>query len=228
MEECIWCRSPLTDPETCSSCGGKQGQETELPQEESHKDKTYRLSNKNKRFEERKDPFDETVTGNIAVGIDPGARHTAVCVVDNETVLESSTYRRDDEKTSTEWAIQNAEIALEYTKKYPQAIIGVEGINDPKGFNKKGKAPLNPKDIIRTGIALGAIVASVRNAEIISPDMNGDLHVSHYPSVLCGRRPPNLKGTYQGSTRRHEKSAYDIARKLWLLHHSTGERKNNE
>lgn len=219
MEECRWCRSPLTDPDVCSVCKGSQQeqQDSVSPIKETKKDKEYRLSNKHKRFAERTDPFDETLTGILAVGIDPGARHTAVCVLDNETVLESSTFRRDDDMSGVEWAVKNADYALHYRQKYPDALFGVEGINDPKGFDKRGKSPLNPKDIIRTGIALGAIVSAVREAEIITPDLNGDLHVSQYPPVLSGRRPKDLPGTYEGSTRRHEKSAYDIARKLWLL-----------
>lgn len=214
---CKWCSSPLDDPAFCSTCGGAQETTLVVEELETESDKKYRLSNKNRRFSEREEEWDHSLTGIIAVGIDPGARHTAICVIDNETVLESSTYRRKDEDSAVEWARKNADYALHYRERYPDALMGVEGINDPKGFNKTGRAPINPKDIIRTGIALGAIVSILRDIDIIPPDMNGDLHDSHYPVSLKGRRKKDLLGVYESNTRRHEKSAYDVARKLWLL-----------
>lgn len=213
---CKWCSSELIDKDFCSVCGGAQNDVAPiLP--ETQEDKTHRLSNKNRRFTERETLWDDSLTGILAVGIDPGARHTAICVVDNETVIESSTYKRLDEDSAVDWARKNADYAVSYKEKYPHAFLAVEGINDPKGFNKKGRALLNPRDIIRTGIALGAIVAVIRDIEVIPPDLHGDMHDSHYPLVLKGRRPKDLKGVYEGNTRRHEKSAYDVARKLWLL-----------
>lgn len=218
---CIWCFSPLDNEERCSVCGGAQ--ETVAPPQ-TVEDKKLSVSNKKNRHTERETPWDESLTGNLAVGIDPGARHTAVCVVDNETVIESSTYRRLDEESAVEWARRNATYALHYRQAYPDALMAVEGINDPKGYNKKGRAPLNPRDIIRTGIVLGAITAVLEDIEVIPPDLHGDLHESHYPDVLRGRRPKDLKGNYEGNTRRHEKSAYDVARKLWLLKHDEKEK----
>lgn len=216
MMTCKWCDSDISEgEERCPVCNASVN-DVVLPKK-TLKEQEAELSQKNKRHIVRETPFDFTETGNLAIGIDPGARHTAICVVDGDRVVMSSCYKRDDEDSSTQWALKCAKMVIKHKEKFPQAVLAVEGINDPKGFSTKGKkAPLNPRDIIRTGIVLGAIVQSVPTIDVIPPDLHGDLDASFYPDVLNGRRPKDLLGDYANvSTRRHEKSAYDVAKKMW-------------
>lgn len=214
--ECQWCGAEVDRNDVrCPVCKASVVN-VSLPKK-TEKEKDKELSLKSKRHIKREEDFDFTVTGNLAIGIDPGGRHTAICVVDNDRIVSSSCYRRDDDDSSTQWALKCANMVLKHKEKFPQAVISVEGINDPKGFSTKGKkSPLNPKDIIRTGIVLGAIVQSVPDMEVIAPDLHGDLDISFYPPELSGRRPKDLDGDYENvTTRRHEKSAYDVAKKMW-------------
>jgi hypothetical protein len=154
------------------------------------------------------------------VGVDPGARYTGVVVRDGDVVLHSSTLVRPEEmKSGTEWALSVVEQLKEILLAFPNIPMGVEGISDPKGFQHGKKAAINPKDIIRAGIVLGAVVATWPKAVIIDPGNNGSQHYSHYPAELIGRRPADLPGAANGAgTRNHEQSAYDVAGKAAVVH----------
>lgn len=153
--------------------------------------------------------------GNITVlGIDPGARYTGISLRDNDTPIYSAIFVRPQSMSATEWALECSRLALEVYNEYKPSYVALEGISDPKGFYKGEQAAINPKDIIRTGIVLGALVATWPDAIIVEPGGNGDRHESFYPESLSGRRPKDLAGSNKGSnTRKHEKSAYDVAGK---------------
>lgn len=157
-----------------------------------------------------------TPVGQPMLGIDPGARYTGVVIRDGDVVLHSSTLVRPKElESGTDWALRVLDqirvIKSEFGVHLPVAI---EGISDPKGFQHGKQAAINPKDIIRAGIVLGALVAEFPDAVIIAPGNNGSQHYTHYPAVLIGRRPVDLPGDSQGAgTRGHEQSAYDVAGK---------------
>jgi hypothetical protein len=160
--------------------------------------------------------FDPVAPGRPIVGIDPGARYTGVVVRDGDVVLHSSTLVRPKELSSgTDWALAVVGQLQQILAAFPTAIpIAVEGISDPKGFHKGEKAAINPRDIIRAGIVLGAVIASWPRAIIVEPGGNGSQHASHYPPELVGRRPASLPGSSQGAgTRGHEQSAFDVAGK---------------
>lgn len=154
--------------------------------------------------------------GEPVIGIDPGARYTGVVVRDGDVVLHASTLVRPKEvESGTEWALLVVEQVRGILAGFPAMIpVGIEGISDPKGFQHGKKAAINPKDIIRAGIVLGALVAVWPTATIVPPGNNGSQHYSHYPAPLIGRRPDDLPGSTQGAgTRGHEQSAYDVAGK---------------
>lgn len=156
----------------------------------------------------------------ITIGIDPGARYTAVLVRSGDTVLLSSTYVRPLDMGAVTWAVTVAGyIATDVLPLYPDAPVGVEGISDPTGFKGGKTASINPKSIIRTGIVLGAIAEAFksRGIVVVAPKKNGAGPEEDYPSVLNGRRPSDLPGVSVAGTRRHEKSAYDIAGEVILL-----------
>jgi hypothetical protein len=158
----------------------------------------------------------------IVVGIDPGARYTGFCVRDNKgNVFISSTFRRhDDMNDPVEWAKFVVVRVAESLKGIEYDIMGVEGVTDPKGFKYGKKDALNPKDIIRTGIIVGALAISYPDAFIVRPRSNGDKPLEEYPSCLTGSRPASLGGYKDPgvNVRKHERSAYDVAEHA-LFHH---------
>jgi hypothetical protein len=154
--------------------------------------------------------------GRPLAGVDPGSRYTGVVVRDGDAVLHSSTLVRPKEITSgTEWALTVVAQVQQILKDFPARIpVAIEGISDPKGFQHGKQAAINPKDIIRAGIVLGALVQAYPTAIIVPPGNNGSRHASHYPPQLVGRRPADLPGAANGAgTRNHEQSAYDVAGK---------------
>lgn len=168
---------------------------------------------------ERVLPWDETPYGKPAVGIDPGSRNTGFIVIQGEVILYSATIKRDDVMTAVEYAytvVDEIKNVLDTLSVFEtnDIRIGIEGISDPKGFQNGKRSPINPKDIIRAGIVVGAVSVALReyNPIIIAPGGNGSNHPSQYPPSLQGRRPTDLPGSGGGSgTRNHEQSAYDVA-----------------
>lgn len=174
------------------------------------------VGGKDRRTSKKRDVFVTELTGEPVVGIDPGARYTAVVVRDADVPLLSSTLVRPDDMSGTEWAVfvVDSVKTLLAENGWESIPMGVEGISDPKGFYRGKHASINPKDIIRAGMVLGAVCATWRDAHIIPPGDNGSQHLSHYPDSLKGRRPKDLPGSSEGAgTRNHEKSAYDVAGK---------------
>lgn len=120
----------------------------------------------------------------ITIGIDPGARYTAVLVRSWDTVLLSSTYVRPLDMGAVTWAVTVAGyIAADVLPLYPDAPVGVEGISDPTGFKGGKTASINPKSIIRTGIVLGAIAEAFkgRGIVVVPPKKNGAGAEEDYP-----------------------------------------------
>jgi hypothetical protein len=164
----------------------------------------------------RDTPFEPN--GIISVGIDPGSRYTACVIRDGDVVLHATTLVREGDQEPVPYARIICAILLEivndYKKKYPDLVIGVEGVTDPRGHVNGKASPLNPKDIVRTGVTAGALAMTFPDALIIKPSHNGSQDLSQYPDSIKGRRQKDLPGIFVGAkTRKHEQSAYDIAGK---------------
>lgn len=171
-------------------------------------------------------------TGVISLGIDPGARYTALVVRDGDAVLHATTITRDKDQEPIPYArevvARLTPIVNEYKSRYPNLVIGIEGVTDPKGFNRGKRAAINPAGIVRTGVTAGALAIALPEAVIVPPGGSGSLHTSHYPPELQGRRPATLEGNSNGAgTRRHEQSAYDIAGKALIIHAEATQDPNN-
>lgn len=151
----------------------------------------------------------------IAAGVDPGARYTGISIIDNnDNVLLSSTLVRPLDVDINTWARFVVDEVDKIISAFPYVVLGVEGTSDPKGFKGGRRAAINPKDIIKTGIIVGGLILTYRDAVIIKPGGNGSAPVEFYPEVLINRRPAELPGSNNGAgTRNHERSAYDVARK---------------
>lgn len=214
---CIWCSAPYKHVESkapiCLNCGLNPIAGVD-PVSVADGNPIPRGISKRGRTDSAK--TSTRTTGNLIVGVDPGARYTGVVVCDGERVLHASTLVRPEEmKSPTEWALVVVGQVQRILADFPSSIpMGVEGISDPKGFQNGKHAAINPKDIIRAGIVLGAVVATWPHAVIIKPGNNGSRAYSKYPAELVGRRPGDLPGSSQGAgTRGHEQSAYDVATK---------------
>lgn len=152
----------------------------------------------------------------VAFGIDPGARYTAFSIRDDRGILYmSSTYYRDDDDTPIEWSHKCVDHVNEVLSYIDVDVLSLENVVDPTGFSGGKSAALNPKDIIRTGIIVGAIANEHRDRIVmVRPRKNGSVtDEGHYPKELEGRRPKDLPGFKDPrvTTRKHEKSAYDVA-----------------
>lgn len=163
-----------------------------------------------------------TENGIISIGIDPGSRYTALVVRNGDVVIHATTVTRVGDQEPIPYARlvidALAPIVAEFIENFPDAVIGIEGVTDPKGFKHGKRAALNPKDIMRTGVTAGALAAVFPTAHIVRPGNNGSMHLSQYPSNLRGRRPTDLPGSSNGAgTRSHEQSAYDIAGKVLTI-----------
>lgn len=156
--------------------------------------------------------------GIISIGIDPGSRYTALVVRDGDEVLHATTVKREGDQEPIDYARMVVEILVpivrDFESRYENVIVGIEGITDPKGFSNGRRAPINPKDIVRTGVTAGGLAVALMDAIVIPPGHNGSQHLSQYPDALKGRRPADLPGDSTGAgTRRHEQSAFDVALK---------------
>lgn len=218
---CVWCGSGnrLDEngkaPTSCFKCGLNP-----MPGEDPTKGGKVKPENVMKARRNRQDSpklgkLGTQPVGKPVLGIDPGARYTGVVIRDGDVVLHSSTLvRPKDLESGTDWALSCVKQILEIIEDFKGIPVGIEGISDPKGFQNGKKAAINPKDIIRAGIVLGALVVVFPNATIVPPGKNGSKHYSHYPAELIGRRPAELAGSSQSAgTRGHEQSAYDVAGK---------------
>lgn len=218
---CVWCgggyrldKNNLA-PTSCSFCGlnPKLGEDNEIKIKGKS---TPRKASKSRKGSPKIGKLSTVGVGQPVIGIDPGSRYTGVVVRDGDVVLHASTLvRPKDLQSGTDWALVVVAQIQSILKDFPVLIpIGIEGISDPKGFQHGKKAAINPKDIIRAAIVLGAVVATWPNSMIVPPGGNGSQHVSHYPASLVGRRSAELPGSSSGAgTRNHEQSAYDVAGK---------------
>lgn len=151
----------------------------------------------------------------IAIGIDPGARYTGVCIVDEKDTIHFLTtlYREDDEE-QVEWAYRNVDWISQITDVMEFDVIAIENTTDPLGFDNGKKQPLNPKHIIRTAIVVGVLAMKYRdkNCVMIRPRKNGNK--GPYQAVLNGTRSKALSWHIDKrvSVRDHERSAYDVAK----------------
>lgn len=170
---------------------------------------------KDRRGAERTTEWATQGAGTPALGIDPGSRNTALVVRDGDVVLHASTFVRVGNQDPVEYAYEAADFVESVRKDFPDIPMGLEGITDPKGFNRGKRAAINPKDIIRTATVAG-VIAGIWRKEIIiiPPGGNGSQDLTQYPASLKGRRPSDLPGSSIGAgTRKHEQSAFDIAGK---------------
>lgn len=137
------------------------------------------------------------------LGVDPGARHTGLCVRVLDVVLDAVTVDHGDadgQETvdgdraylravldGVTWLtelhqpeatrLMRAAYPDELDEEYPIAVA-VEGVNKPSAWHQGKKAPVSPKvgwNVARTMLVYGAVLASFPSAVVVPPGGNGEL-----------------------------------------------------
>lgn len=176
-------------------------------------------SGRNRRSAQRRTALSTQPVGQPVLGIDPGYRYVGIVARDGDVALSATTLVRPKDITDPfEWAALVCEEArLILFRDCPAGTkVGVEGVSAPKGFKHGERASLDPKFILFTGVAAGAVHREFKpeGVVVVPPGGNGSQHITHYPPVLVGTRPKDLPGsTNAAGTRAHEQSAYDVAGK---------------
>lgn len=148
----------------------------------------------------------------VTIGVDPGARNTAVSVRQGREVLYSATIRRDDKTIPTDWARESVDFVLENViPLFPNYQLGVEDVVVPQSHMNGRKSMISPKNPIHLALVVGGFVLEFRDAVVVRPGKNGSQPLDFYPDSLRGRRPKDLPGINNAGTRDHERSAYDVA-----------------
>lgn len=228
---CRWDGSEVLDPsQPCPKCNMMPTKEHINTRVSSNLRKAVVEQAKDRRSVERTTPWSDTPQGTPTIGIDPGAKYTGIVVRDGDVVLHSSTVVNVDDLAPLEYArAVVAFVIKEVVLTNPDYPIGIEGISDPKGYNRGKRAPINPKYVMRMAAVAGALAAAFPNAYTIPPKGNGSQHISQYPEVLKGRRPKDLPGSSTGAgTRSHEQSAFDVAGKTAEQHYLNDNPKKEE
>jgi hypothetical protein len=157
----------------------------------------------------------------IVLGVDPGASYTAAVVRDDDELLLASTFKRPEGMPPVTWAMACVRHVREILAQYPQIkLVGVEGIQAPRGFSNGKISMIQPGPLIFMAMVLGAVVSNLDDTHsvvIVPAKKNGAGDADSYPAALNGKRPKDLPGSNNAGTRRHEKSAWDIAGEVELL-----------
>lgn len=213
--KCEWCGAEAADVSApCPSCG-LSPKKTKVAKKNTA-DPTGKKQSKDRRFIQRTEPWDMTPKGQQVIGVDPGAQYTGIVVRDGDAVLHASTLVRPSKDTTP---LEFARFVVNFLRdelvpQFPNALMGVEGVSDPKGYNRGQRASINPKYVMRMAVVAGGVAVAFPDAVEIPPGGNGTQHISQYPDCLIGRRPKDLPGSNKGAgTRSHEQSAYDVAGK---------------
>lgn len=161
-----------------------------------------------------------TLNPEYVIGIDPGSVDTGIVIINTQTL--SPTYATTLSRNTKTGDISPVTYARTVCQQVNTIIkthippntlfgIGIEGVEDPKGYHRGIKSPINPKHIIRTAVTAGALAIQFPTACIIRPRGHGSKPKDQYPPALQGRRTPDLPDSETVGSRRHEQSAYDIA-----------------
>lgn len=221
---CAWDGTVLESSTVpCPTCGLTPAT---APKKEKAAKKEVKQS-KDRRSVERTEAWSDEPIGQPMIGVDPGAKYTGVVIRDGDVVLYAATLLRDEEADSPlEYARTVVDALRIVRKEYPDYPLAVEGISDPKGFNRGQRAAINPKYVMRMAAVAGAVAATFPESIIIPPGGNGTQHISQYPDSLKGRRNKDLPGFNPAakSPRGHEQSAFDVAGKGALEFYNTSEK----
>ena len=162
------------------------------------------------------------------LGIDPGARGTGFALRDLDDlchwhhVVDAKDLDPDKWIEALQTAIGEALDRCAYANA--EAFVSVEDVAPPRAFKDGKLTPVRPADLIRTGFAVGLVVALVKAVtgaapEMIPPNKHGHRPLSSYPRDLVTPGEVSTRtrcGTWdetagQSAMVRHARSAWDVA-----------------
>lgn len=157
----------------------------------------------------------------IIVGVDPGARTTAIVAVDtkDQTVLGMLLIRNKGPllPLPTDYLRAVAADVNRLAEKHNADAVHVEGVNRPSwhvGGKAKGAAT-DPTGLLGAAQVLGAVIASTdRTVHVIPPGRNGSRPMAAYPAPLVSdgeRRKQGWQTRVGTGQLRHARSAFDVA-----------------
>lgn len=155
------------------------------------------------------------------IGVDPGARTTAIVAVDTKThdvlglVLVKNTGTLLPLPTDYLRAV--AADVNRLAEQHNADDVHVEGVNRPSwhmGGKSKGAAT-DPTGLLGAAQVLGAVIASTaRTVHVIPPGRNGSRPMGAYPAPLVSdgeRRKQGWQTRVGTGQLRHARSAFDVA-----------------
>lgn len=157
----------------------------------------------------------------IIVGVDPGARTTAIVAVDtkDQTVLGMLLIRNKGPllPLPTDYLRAIAADVNQLAKQHNADAVHVEGVNRPSwhmGGKSKGAAT-DPTGLLGAAQVLGAVVATTDlPVHVIPPGRNGSRPMGAYPAPLVSdgeRRKQGWQTRVGTGQLRHARSAFDVA-----------------
>lgn len=162
------------------------------------------------------------MTGRLALGVDPGYRDTGIVVIAaaplgcTPTLLANVTIHRDEpakagQSLTDGGYLDDIERTLEILcNTHAISFVGVEDVVAPTPH----MGVTNPTGIIGTALTAGDVRAWLRarfvpsRVVMVRPARNGSLPAAAYPPELLDRGGKAAPG----GKRRHERSAFDVAR----------------
>jgi len=164
----------------------------------------------------------------IVIGVDPGARHTGIVVVDTarRACLDHHTLSRPSTDpmlpVSTQYANDIVSMIGTLTRDPDREIraIAVETVTRPNWHVTSreggGRAAANPEALIAAAVIVGAVITLRIGVPIVQvpPGHNGSAPLAAYPDALVSDRERAQRGwrlRVGTGTLRHARSAFDVA-----------------
>ena len=155
------------------------------------------------------------------IGVDPGARTTAIVAVDakDQTVLGMVLVHNKGPllPLPTDYLRAIAADVNRLAEQHNADAVHVEGVNRPSwhmGGKAKGAAT-DPTGLLGAAQVLGAVIASTtRTVHVIPPGRNGSRPMGAYPAPLVSdgeRRKQGWQTRVGTGQLRHARSAFDVA-----------------
>lgn len=147
--------------------------------------------------------------GTVAVGVDPGGRHTGVAVRSGDLCHAQHVFTRDRDEPLEGYLAATRAAIVAVTNIWSADLVAVEDVNEPTGH----LGGINVRGILWAAQMLAAVeaavVASTTASTIRVPPANfGRSPLATYPAELVG--PRETTGAGKGP-RQHARAAWDVA-----------------
>lgn len=140
----------------------------------------------------------------VTIGVDPGARHTGLVEVrDGHLETSVTIHAGPGSPLHVPSPLYVAQI-VEWLTGRASDRVHIETVNVPRVYMRGQKQMISPASVMGACVVIGAVLAVRPGAVLVAPGGHGQLPDSMYPAALTVRG--------QKTARKHERSAWDIAR----------------